>query len=172
MKIQCKVKGISPYIMHKFVVEESTTSRAKKVYDPVIDAEKVTYRNDEGKLVIPSAHFKAAMVKAGTDFKMTGRKTYKEYIKSGVMFDDIEILLDQQKYEVYSCPVVIQRARIMRSRPMIKDWSCTFTFEITDEMMNQTVVKEILEAAGKYKGVGDNRPEFGRFEVTEFKKLD
>ena len=39
-------------------------------------------------------------------------------------------------------------------------------------MMNQTVVKEILEAAGKYKGVGDNRPEFGRFEVIEFKKLE
>ena len=58
----------------------------------------------------------------------------------------------------------------MRSRPIFKEWSCTFVFEIIDENLNYLVLKEILEAAGKYKGVGDFRPEFGRFEVVEFKK--
>ena len=132
---------------------------------------KKAYRTDDKKLFLPSTHFKAAMVKAATDFKMTGRKSYKEYIKAGLFIDETEIILDQQEYEIFECPVVIQRARVMSWRPMFKEWSCEFTVELADEMLNVTDVKEILEAAGRFKGVGDFRPEHGRFEVTQFKKL-
>jgi len=172
-KIKVKIKGISPLIMHKFVSSAGTSSRGKKVYIPSEEAEKVAYRNDDGKLVLPTTHFKAAMTKAATEFTAKGKKTYKDFIKSGLMFDEIETILDQQEYKVYTCPVVIARSRIERSRPRIDKWSCSFTMEITDETwLNQSIVREILEAAGKYKGVGDNRPEFGRFEIAEFTKLD
>jgi hypothetical protein len=174
MKIEVKIKGVSPLIMHKYVIVEDTASkRGKKIYVPEEEAEKVAYRNSEGKLCLPTAHFKAAMVKAATDFVAKGKKTYKDFIKSGLMFDEVETVLDQQEYEVYSCSVVVSRSRILRSRPRINNWSCSFVIELTDEMwLNQSIVKEILESAGKYKGVGDNRPEFGRFEVAEFKKIE
>lgn len=174
MKIKVKIKGISPLIMHKYiVVEDSSSKRGKKIYLPEEEAEKVAYRTAEGKLCLPTAHFKAAMVKSATDFTAKGKKTYKDFIKSGLMFEDIETILDQQEYEVYSCSVVIARSRILRSRPRINKWSCEFVIELIDEMwLNQSIVKEILEAAGKYKGVGDNRPEFGRFIVAEFNKIE
>ncbi len=171
MRYKVKVEGKAPLLMNRFSVEEKTTSRAKKVYVAEDEAEKKTYRTEDGKLFLPSTHFKAAMVKAATDFKMTGRKSYKEYVKAGLFIDETEIVLDQQKYEIFACPVVIQRARVMSWRPMFKEWSCQFTIEIADEMLNANMVKEILETAGRFKGVGDFRPEHGRFIVKSWTKL-
>ena len=172
MKVNVKVQGVAPLLMNKFVVAEKTaSSRAKKVYVPEEEAEKKTYRTEEEKLFLPSTHFKAAMIKAGTDFKMSGKKTYKEYIKAGIFIEPEEIVLDQQEYEIHAEPVVIARARVMSWRPKFKEWSCEFVIEIADEMLNADTIKEILIAAGKYKGVGDHRPEYGRFEVIEFETI-
>jgi len=173
MTIKVKVEGVAPLIMHKFFVEpegEKKSARGKKVYVPADEAEKVTYRNDKKELCIPGTHFKAAMIKSATDFPFKGKKSYKDFIKAGIFIEEDLIKLDQQEYEIYNCPVVVQRSRIMRSRPMIRKWSCTFNIENIDpDTLSADAIKQILEAAGKYKGVCDNRPEFGRFKVTQFK---
>ncbi len=173
MRIKVKVEGTAPYIMHKFVIVDSkTSSRGKKVYIPEEEAEKVAYRNDKGELVIPSSHFKASMVKSATEFNAKGKKTFKDFVKSGIIFEQENILINPQEYEVFTCPVVVARSRIARSRPLIRNWSCEFIFECIDETwLNKSVLKEILETAGKYKGIGDQRPEYGRFKVTEFKEI-
>ena len=169
-KIDLKVKCIAPLLMNKFLEKvEGSSSRGKKVYEPSDEAEKKAYRTEDDQLYLPSTHFKASMVKAATDFKMSGKKSYKDYVKSGIFIYPEQIILDQQKYEVHSEPVVIQRARVMSWRPKFKEWSCSFEIEIADDMLNPTTIKEILQMAGKYKAVGDHRPEYGRFEVVEFK---
>ncbi len=169
-KVIVKVRGIAPLLMNRFNPEPDTSSkRGKKVYIPEEEVKKKEYRTKDGKLFLPSTHFKASMVKAAVDFKMTGRKSYKDYVKSGVFVTPEEIVLDQQEYEIFACPVVIQRARVMSWRPKFKEWSCQFEIEISDDMINPTTIKEILEFAGRYKGVGDYRPEYGRFEIVEFK---
>ena len=170
VKINVKVKGIAPLLMNRFSEPiQGESKRGKKVYDPKEEAEKKTYRTEDGKLFIPNTHFKASMVKASADFKMTGRKTYKDYVKAGVFVETEQIILDQQEYEIHSEPVVIQRARVMSWRPKFKEWSCSFVIEIVDEMINPTTLKEILSMSGKYKAVGDLRPEYGRFEIIEWK---
>ena len=168
-KIKVKVKGKAPLLMNRFSVEEKISSRTKKVYDPKEEAERKIYRTDSGKLYLPNTHFKASMIKSGTDFKMAGKKSYKEYVKAGIFIEPEEIILDPQKYEIHEEAVVIQRARVMSWRPKFKEWSCEFEIEVADEMLNADILKEILIAAGKYKGVGDHRPEYGRFEVVEWK---
>ena len=171
VKIKISVEGVAPLLMNKFVeAKQGESNRGKKIYVPEEEAEKKAYRTIDKKLYLPNTHFKASMVKAGTEIKVSGRKTYKEFVKSGIFIDEQEIVLDQQEYEIFACPVVIGKARVMSWRPMFKKWSCSFTIELADEeWLNPTVIKQILESAGKYKGVGDFRPEFGRFKVTKFK---
>lgn len=173
VKIDVKVKGTAPLLMNKFVDTSQLpgkSSRGKKVYEPSEEAEKKAYRTSSGQLYLPGTHFKASMVKAGSDIKISGRKTCKDFIKSGLFILEEEIVLDQQKYEIHSEPVVIQRARVMSWRPKFKQWTCKFTIELIDEeWLNPTLVKQVLEAAGKYKAVGDHRPEYGRFEIVDFK---
>lgn len=145
--IKVKVVGTASLLMHRFAEEDTSTksSRTKRVYVAKEEAEKSAYRNDKGKLFLPTRHFKAAMIKAGTDVIFKGRKTYKEYIKSGIMFKEVEAILDQQKYIVDSVPAVIGSARIMRHRPRFDKWSCEFEFEIIDEGLDITNVKQILD---------------------------
>ena len=173
VKIDVKVKGTAPLLMNRFVdtsQDPGKSSRGKKVYEPADEAEKKAYRTADGKLYLPGTHFKASMVKAGADIKMTGRKTCKDFIKAGLFVVNEEIILDQQEYEIHAEPVVIQRARVMSWRPKFKQWSCSFTIELLDEdYLNPSLVKQVLESAGRFKAVGDHRPEYGRFEVVEFK---
>lgn len=170
VKIEVKVKGVAPLLMNKFnPPTEVESKRGKKVYVAEDEAKRKEYRNEDGKLYLPNTHFKASMVKASADFKMTGRKTYKDYVKAGVFVETEQIVLDQQEYIIHAEPVVIQRSRVMSWRPKFKEWSCSFVIEIVDEMINQSTLREILSMAGKYKGVGDYRPEYGRFTIADWK---
>jgi hypothetical protein len=168
--VEVKVKG-DRYLMNKFTGknDEKTGKKQKKVYVPEIEAQKKEYRSKDGKLFIPSTQFEATMQKAGADFVMEGRKKYGQYLKGGIFIEQEEIPITPNKYEIFECPVVINRSRVLAWRPMFKDWSCEFTINITDDMIDTNVLKEILMEAGKHKGVGDWRPKFGRFEVVSWK---
>jgi hypothetical protein len=52
---------------------------------------------------------------------------------------------------------------------MFRDWSVEFEFEIINEDLAPSVIKEIFESAGKFQGLGDYRPEFGRYKVVDWK---
>jgi len=67
--------------------------------------------------------------------------------------------------------VKVQRSQILRNRPAFKDgWEAEFTLLVLDEQMPVDILKDILENAGRFRGIGDWRPHFGRFEVVEFKE--
>jgi len=176
MKINASVEGVAPLLMNRYAGGDEDVKKGKakmkKTYVPEDEAEKSCYRTSDKKLFLPSTHFKASMVKAAVDFKITGKKTYKDYIKAGIFIEPVEIILDQQEYIIHEEPVVIQRARVLSWRPRFNKWTCNFTIEITDDMINPTVLKEILEEAGKHKGVGDHRPEYGRFKITNWKVIE
>lgn len=167
--IEVKIKGVAPLLQHRFV-DESGVKKKKMVYDPKEDAEKAAYKNEAGYFE-PNTHIKASMVKAATEFIYKGKKTYKDIIKSGVMVDPVEIPLEPQKYTINKTAVVVNRSRIMRSRPQFDNWSLSFSLILIDESLDKTTVKEILEAAGRYKGLGDSRPEYGRFVIEQYEQV-
>lgn len=80
-----------------------------------------------------------------------------------------EIPLGKKTYdEIDRRPAVIQRQRIVKSRPRFNSWEIEFTINFDEERVKKEVLKEILIEAGKSKGIGDYRPKFGRFEVVNF----
>ena len=122
------------------------------------------------------------MIKAAVSFKIQGkgRKTYKDLFQSAVFVTPEEILHglevpeeldtdgDKQLY-LDVRPVVIQRSRIVRMRPAFKPgWKLDFTIEVIDDTIHPEVVNDVLTLAGKTVGIGDYRPRFGRFMVTQF----
>ena len=65
----------------------------------------------------------------------------------------------------YAKSVVVQRARIMRVRPMFSDWSTEFTVGYNDEVVNEGDIIKAVHDAGEMIGLCDWRPRFGRFDV-------
>jgi hypothetical protein len=63
--------------------------------------------------------------------------------------------------------VNVQRAKIVRTRPMFKDWSCEIELNVNTENFDITDVTEILEHCGDNVGLCDWRPKYGRFTVEK-----
>ena len=61
--------------------------------------------------------------------------------------------------------VRVQASRVMRCRPIFRDWSLEFTAMHDPSVMAGRAIAEALEIAGQQIGLGDFRPKFGRFTV-------
>jgi len=175
--IEIEITGIAPLLHNRFPVEEhgiNKSSAKKKVYDPVEEANKCLYQEPDGTIYQPAEHIFQSMIKSGAGFQYSGKTTYKNIIASGINITPENIPLNiKTEYEIDARPVVIQRARVIKWRPRFNEWSLKFTLEILDaENISVSTVKDILETAGKTKGIGDYRPRFGRFMVSEFKEVN
>jgi len=84
-----------------------------------------------------------------------------------LFFDEAFTIAD---IEVDSRPAVVQRARIMRHRARLENWTLSFAVEVEEDILPLDQVHEILNDAGKRAGLGDYRVEkggpFGRFQVV------
>jgi hypothetical protein len=63
-----------------------------------------------------------------------------------------------------TCGVRIQKARIMRTRPIFREWSLVFSLIYDDLQLNEKDVIGIVKVAGE-NGLCDWRPKFGRFNA-------
>lgn len=73
----------------------------------------------------------------------------------------------------FVAPVVVNRARIMRTRPIFNNWSVKFNVSYDDSQVDESQVLKWLEDAGQQVGLCDWRPRYGRFEVEKLNgKID
>ncbi len=160
-----KIRGVAPLIHHRFAPAE----QGGGIPRPEEEAIRALYKDENDVPYQPASHVKAALVKAGAQINWKKRKTYKDLIKSSVFIEPEKIKLDTP-WEIYTCPVVINRARILRSRPMFAIWEVEFDIvNYHNEVMLERL-QECLGIAGAMIGIGDGRPEYGRFDVIEFEK--
>ena len=62
--------------------------------------------------------------------------------------------------------VRIQTARIARTRPIFEQWAATVAVQYEDSLINAGQVDSWMQIAGPQCGLGDWRPQFGRFSAT------
>lgn len=68
--------------------------------------------------------------------------------------------------------VRVNQSRVMRTRPIFHDWSLTFDVSVsTDVVTDAAQLRRWIESAGEYVGIGDWRPRYGRYLVSEFVEL-
>jgi len=56
--------------------------------------------------------------------------------------------------------------KVLRSRPLFNRWGMEVDVHYDEDHIKTESVRQSLAAAGKYCGIGDYRPYFGRFEVV------
>jgi len=180
-KLQVVLEGTGEgLLMHSAQAMEAqkATKNPTKVYDHKEEAEKVAYRNENGELYIPSRCVKAALLNAASWYKF-GKKSAKPILAGCTRLEPYNLILTDLKgkpiseYEIDVRPVVVQKARILRARPKIKDWQLKFDILYNEEMIGSPeLIKQMLEEAGQRIGLLDNRPqrygENGTFKVVKF----
>ena len=143
-------------------------------YDPVEDAKEALYLNKKGEIVFPAINILSCLREAAVDYKVPGKgkKTYKTYIYAGVSIEPSNIpLIFEGDYDIDLRPVSVGKARVMRARPKFEEWALEFTVSRLDTIINIDNLKDIFNGAGRFKGLGDFRPLFGLFKVTEFEEI-
>ncbi len=158
-------------LQNRFPMERENEEKAKRrdqKFDPKEDAEKALYRNEQG-CYVPSSWVGAALRETAKEFKGKGKASLKTTILASVFVEPEEILLGKKTYdEIDRRPAVIQRQRIVKSRPRFNSWEIEFTINFDETRIGKDTLKQIVEEAGQSKGIGDYRPKFGRFELVSF----
>lgn len=177
-KINVTIQGVTPILFNRFrdtAIEGKSKKRTGAMEESEI--EDKLYKDENGKVQLPSVYIKNSVTEAAKQFKIVGKNkaTYSKIVGSSVDVMPFYIDLEADKYEVFRISAVnpMTKGRMMVSRPQFKSWSATFQIILNDSQVDSGVMNEILDHAGKYVGLGDWRPEkkgmFGKFMITSFK---
>ena len=170
--VRVKIRGTAAMLQNRYPMEqesEEKTKRRDEKFDPKEDADRAVYRNANGECYVPSSWIEAALRDTAKEFKGKGRASLKGTVLASVFVDPEQIPLGRKDYdEIDRRPAVIQRQRIVKSRPRFNKWEVEFTINFDETRIAKGTLKDVLEEAGKTKGIGDYRPKFGRFEVVSF----
>lgn len=180
-KFNVRIKGIVPILQARHItpIEEkqiTNLKQSKQKTREVTDDEQYemhAYKKN-GKYYQPSQMIEAAMTKAAVEFRMEGKKTFKNVINGGIIVDPIEIIHKSQKFVPHTIWGKNKNTggAVWVVRPMIEDWELEFTINLLqDERVSEGILKEILTYAGMYVGIGAWRPKYGRFEIVSWKEV-
>lgn len=183
--IEVEIKGVTPYLMHKFgeEAEQGKTSRRIMVEcaTPREAAEKVAYKDKDGTFYFNSFAIIGCLGGAGANHKMKGsRKSLRFVVPSAVRMEAEKIVLlngagPAKDFEVDSRPVTIPatKGRVMRHRPRFDCWGAKFRIKLNENLLAEEQLHTLLTEGGESIGIGDFRPEkrgpFGTFRVVAFK---
>ena len=135
--------------------------------------ERKVYRSN-GHLGHPGAAIESALIKAARDFKADKRRTMVEMVKASMFVNEQFIDLGVKKPDCVNRASAVNpntKGRGFIYRPQFNaGWKGKFSLTVRNsDIIPVERIKEILEHAGRMVGIGDWRPKFGRFIVTEFK---
>ena len=174
-KFKVRIEGMRPLLQHRFDDSDTAAKSTKRAGPRDFSEEwkKGLYQMENGTIYQPAEHIEKSIERAATNFQIRGRgqKTYKELCTSSVCIEPIFIPHKKQKFEIDRRSVRVQKSRIMRERPRFDEWALDFEIVVTEDQLPGPVLKEILDHAGRHIGIGDYRPKFGLFYVTEWKEI-
>lgn len=183
-EIEIAIRGIAPLLMSRYIGEQLPMEKPKKKTQQWIDDTHLNdwmeraYFDAERGFHIPPEMVEGMLYKGAT--KQRNGQLFKEAV--AVVEDYIPLIVysgpDDDRGKILKGKlqdyyrrehidlrgVVIKRMRIDRCRPIFRNWGLQFTVRFENELVEVADVKAALGRAC----LGDFRPRFGRFRVTEF----
>ena len=180
---EIEVVGVSPLLMNKLSKELNDDfkkiERGKK--DEWQDENwrrKIYTRKIEGKevILIPELNLHAMLSEAGRKYRVpppreVGR-TWTYYIKASCIVEN-PLLLEISEPEPFSIMVngnpssAKKSSKVYTVRPRFEKWGGKFSFKDMSGYMNKEIVDGLLTTAGLFVGLGDWRPQNGRFKIVK-----
>lgn len=180
------VEGICPMLFHRWSCADvaSKAAAAKGSKEKKSDnVESYVYRDAKGFLCLPGEYLGQSMILAAKYLQdpRSPRKSKMDIYKAGVfpLTEFAPIIAGGQKTNAKDWDyldqrrVMIQRNGVTRSRPAFQEgWRATVQLQVAlPQYISPHELHDTLNNAGKFVGLADYRPRFGRFQVTNFTVL-
>ena len=201
-KYELHLKSLSPLIMHSDKgcnplnpitkkIKEISSIRGKKDEHYLamarLEFEIGLYYHEEVGIYIPSKCLAACFKTAAKKFKL-GKASKAIYVDaplgaelSGYEKETPQTLWDKKdkkdnQVHTFVESVVVNRARIMRTRPIFHTWEVKFSLYLNTEILSFDQLKKIIETAGLEFGLCELRPglatgSYGRFVLEKIKEV-
>jgi predicted ABC-class ATPase len=183
-----KIKGTAPLLLHNGQLADplnpftkqlkEVSSKRKKTDADLLEMSNIEwmgglYLNEDERIIIPALNFEAS-IRNGAKKSKLGKA-----VQAGLMVDKDAVLeykgsknindIKEDRNFRLTCAVKIQKNKIMRTRPMFKEWGAEFNIIYNEAVLDKAQVQKSIEDAGLYCGIGDWLPRFGRFEIESIK---
>jgi hypothetical protein len=172
------IRSISPLIVNQFsqkariliLEKQMGKSRNKKhdIKDPQADYEGAKHISAQGWEGFPAAGFKAAMIRGAKMIGMVMKDTQTSFF---VQADDQETQLvrvyGESRMREDMVRVGMGSADI-RFRPEYVNWEANLTIEFNEGVLSLEQIYQLVKAAGYGCGIGEMRPERGKFNYGRF----
>lgn len=183
--LRYRLTGLAPMIMHSGRLADplfegtkalkAVSGKKKKTdveYEELARLEFIysLYLNGEGHPYIPGNNL-SALIEEGARKSKDGRiAKAAAFAGDGSLIykgpQTVEGLWGNDEFRL-TVGVRVQQARVMRTRPVFKQWACEFEVSYESEIANPEQITGWLIAAGSMIGLGDWRPRYGRFSVKK-----
>lgn len=176
-----EIAGTTPLLFNRFMessIASETKKRAgaQKKHNP----EDKLYKTPDGEIYTPSTHIRGSLINASKQFKIRGksRATYSKLVGSAIEINPDAIVHKIQDWEEFIISAVNPntRGRMLVNRPKMNEWKIEFQLKFPENDIPVEVMKNILDYAGQYVGIGDWRPDkkgkYGKFIVTKFEEIE
>jgi hypothetical protein len=184
--IVAKLRSTSPISFSRYYAQEVP----KQPRENNQDYEERTWRNrvharGDGTVIIPPFAFKNCADYAagylGRQIPGKGKSTYKKHFASGILVREpmvLNVKKQQVEGEWRHVPADGQPGgakRVLKCFPVIRSWKGEVAFTVLDDIITIDVLKEHLDVAGQFIGIGSFRPQnrgiYGRFIVESIREV-
>lgn len=195
---QIEIKGIRPLLMHNGSAGLDTRSPAsleiaeiarklgsnRTETDDVrlreLECQRCLWLDEKGSPTLPEGALRSMIETAARKLKQGPQ------VREGLQISRIvEFRYDRKKLgrtveqlgknAQFTVAVVVNRARVLRTRAKFDTWACVFVVETDDELCDRGQLEAWLDIGGRRIGLGDWRPEksgsFGRFELGSIREV-
>lgn len=185
--LKIKLTGAAPLLMHSERLVDPTNEHTKRVAEMAKRAksskteaayaalkraewEGGMYLDEKGRPCIPASNILAALGDGARKSKQG------KAVKSGVFcavenfaleYDGptkLDELFADGRFIDYR-GTKVTTARVMRCRPRFPEWSCVVEIVYIEEVIARETVLRAFELGGMLAGIGDYRPQHGRFSI-------
>jgi hypothetical protein len=178
------LKSASPYSQSKFINVDKEPKESADDYEKRTWNERL-HATPDGFVFIPPMAFKNCLSEAAKYLSIQipgkGKATYTKHFEAGLMIMD-PVVLGIKKSDVpgewLHVPSDGRRGgtkRVTKKFPIIHEWDGDLIVHVLDETITGEVLRQHLEQAGKFIGVGRFRPRnngyYGRFDLVDFQEV-
>ncbi len=173
------IVGISPLIVHAWseksmrMITDKQAGKAKnkkhEIRNPEEDYDQAKHKSPLGFEGFPAAGFKAAMIRGAKMIGMVMKDTQVSFfIKADCEETQLIKIHGESRMRTDMVRVGMGSSDI-RYRPEYVDWYAELTIEFNAGVLSLDQIYQLVKAAGYGCGVGEMRPEKGKFNYGRFK---
>lgn len=185
--LKATLKSASPYSQSRAIQSARNTGEASDVFEDRTWRERI-HADENGEVFIPPMALKNCLSEVAKYLSESvpgkGKSTYTKHFEAGIMVIDpinLGVKADKLAGEKLFVPSDGRRGsgkRVWKTFPVVPTWTAEATIYVLDPVLTAKPekIREYLEYAGKFIGMGRFRPRnngfYGRFEVTSFEVVE